>query len=77
MLAIEGHTDNTGSDQINDPLSEPACKRSEESSVKRVTTFLAVLSILVASRYVPACTNASLQGKACNRRVELMLIVAK
>ncbi len=42
-VVIEGHTDNTGSDQIvNDPLSEQRAKRSESSI--RKTMYLAALS---------------------------------
>ncbi|MDK9738432.1 OmpA family protein [Vibrio sp. D404a] len=75
-IVIEGHTDNTGNDQINDPLSE---KRAKEVKARLERNYVSSQSIYTRGfgEYVPACTNNSSQGKACNRRVELMLIVAK
>ncbi|MGB1973509.1 MAG: OmpA family protein [Vibrio toranzoniae] len=75
-VVIEGHTDNTGTDQINDPLSE---KRAKEVKARLESNYVSSRSIYTRGfgEYVPACTNASAKGKACNRRVELMLIVAK
>ena len=75
-VAIEGHTDNTGNDQINDPLSE---QRAKEVKARLERNYVSSQSIYTRGfgEYVPACTNTSSQGKACNRRVELMLIVAK
>ncbi|MGB1319791.1 MAG: OmpA family protein [Vibrio gallaecicus] len=74
-VVIEGHTDNTGSDYINDPLSEKRAKQIKARLEKNN-----VLSSSIYTRgfgeYVPACNNQSSQGKACNRRVELMLIVS-
>ena len=75
-VVIEGHTDNTGSDQINDPLSE---QRAKEVKARLESNYVSRRSIYTRGfgEHVPACNNASAQGKACNRRVELMLIVAK
>ena len=75
-IVIEGHTDNTGNDQINDPLSE---QRAKEVKARLERNYVSSQSIYTRGfgEYVPACTNTSSQGKACNRRVELMLIVAK
>jgi outer membrane protein OmpA-like peptidoglycan-associated protein len=75
-IVIEGHTDNTGSERINDPLSE---RRAKKVKARLESNNVSSRSIYTRGfgEYVPACTNASLQGKACNRRVELMLIVAK
>ena len=75
-IVIEGHTDNTGTDRINDPLSE---QRAKEVKARLESNYVSSRSIYTRGfgEYVPACTNASPQGKACNRRVELMLIVAK
>lgn len=75
-IVIEGHTDNTGSSQINDPLSEKRAKqvkaRLEQNRVPSTSIYTRGFG-----EYVPACNNYSAQGQACNRRVELMLIVAK
>ncbi|MEZ8773457.1 OmpA family protein [Vibrio sp. 10N.247.310.17] len=75
-VVIEGHTDNTGSDRVNDPLSE---QRAKEVKARLESNYVSSRAIYTRGfgEYVPACNNASVQGKACNRRVELMLIVAK
>ncbi|WKY60723.1 OmpA family protein [Vibrio sp. SNU_ST1] len=75
-VVIEGHTDNTGSDRVNDPLSE---QRAKEVKARLESNYVSSRAIYTRGfgEYVPACNNASAQGKACNRRVELMLIVSK
>ncbi|MBD1559735.1 OmpA family protein [Vibrio sp. S9_S30] len=73
---IDGHTDSTGSNKINDSLSE---KRATQ--VKLLLTREQVLPSNVYTRgygeYMPSCSNLSKQGMACNRRVELMFITSK
>ncbi|GAL18130.1 OmpA family protein [Vibrio maritimus] len=75
-VVIGGHTDNTGTVRLNDSLSD---KRAE--SVKRTLIGKNVPRQMIYTRgygeYVPACTNTTQFGKACNRRVELTLIVAQ
>ncbi|MEZ8286295.1 hypothetical protein BCU17_00925 [Vibrio splendidus] len=75
-VVIEGHTDNTGSDRVNDPLSE---LRAKEVKARLESNYVSSRAIYTRGfgEYVPACNNASAQGKACNRRVELMLIMSK
>ncbi len=72
-VAISGHTDNTGSDAINQPLSE---RRAQS-----VVNFL--ISKGVASKrmtYVgngsnqPVASNATPEGRAQNRRVEIVIL---
>lgn len=73
-IIIEGHTDNTGTERLNDGLS---IHRSE--SVQRVLIDHQVPKKKLYTRgygeHVPACSNAYTQGRACNRRVEIALIV--
>ncbi|MCJ2377056.1 OmpA family protein [Vibrio sp. ZSDZ34] len=75
-VVIGGHTDNTGNVKLNDSLSEKRAKR-----VKQALVQTQVPSQTIYTRgygeWVPACTNKTHFGKACNRRVELMLIVEK
>ncbi|WP_112477990.1 OmpA family protein [Vibrio variabilis] len=75
-VVIGGHTDNTGTVKLNDSLAD---KRAE--SVKRALIGNNVPQQMIYTRgygeYVPACTNSTQFGKACNRRVELTLIVAQ
>ncbi|TKF18928.1 OmpA family protein [Vibrio genomosp. F6] len=74
-IVIDGHADNTGSNRLNDGLSESRAKQVKLSLMKQK---VAMNSIYTRGygEYVPACSNQSKVGKACNRRVELMLIVA-
>ncbi|GLQ72659.1 OmpA family protein [Vibrio penaeicida] len=73
---IDGHTDSTGSNRINDSLSD---KRAMQ--VKILLTREQVPASNVYTRgygkHMPSCSNLSKQGMACNRRVELMFITDK
>lgn len=74
-VVIDGHADSTGSNKLNDGLSESRAKQVKLSLMKQK---VAMNSIYTRGygEYVPQCSNDSSIGKACNRRVELMLIVA-
>jgi len=73
-VVIDGHTDSAGSSSFNESLSE---KRARE--VENQLLAMNIPRQRVFSRgfgeYVPQCSNATISGKACNRRVELTLIV--
>ncbi|MDW6005524.1 OmpA family protein [Vibrio mangrovi] len=73
-LVIDGHTDDLGDSRYNDQLSK---KRAE--AVKRILASNRVSLDSIYTRgygdVVPACTNQTQQGKACNRRVELFFIL--
>ncbi|WP_117233921.1 OmpA family protein [Vibrio maerlii] len=74
-VVIEGHTDNTGSNRLNDGLSE---KRADQVKTTLVSNNVSANTIYTRGYGAtsPSCSNASPSGKACNRRVELMFIVA-
>ena len=71
-LTINGHTDNTGSDAINDPLSQRRAQavasylQSRGVSASRMTIFGH------GSRQ-PIASNATVEGRAQNRRVEILI----
>ncbi|EIV1734299.1 OmpA family protein [Vibrio parahaemolyticus] len=73
-VVIDGHADSTGAASFNDTLSEKRAREVEKqmlaSSIPRQRVFSRGFG-----EYVPQCSNATSSGKACNRRVELMLIV--
>jgi outer membrane protein OmpA-like peptidoglycan-associated protein len=73
-IVIDGHTDSTGTGAINEQLSEDRALR-----VKNQLLSSSVPSGKIYTRgygeYMPACNNQTRSGKACNRRVELTLIV--
>ena len=69
-LEIQGHTDNVGSDAYNQPLSEARA----HSVVAWLTQHSIVPSRLTARGYGktrPIATNATDEGRAQNRRVEI------
>jgi outer membrane protein OmpA-like peptidoglycan-associated protein len=74
-LSVVGHTDNTGSDAINDPLS-----RQRAESVRNYLSARGIPSqrIAVAGRgsHEPVSGNDSEAGRAANRRVEIYLVEA-
>ncbi|MGF1776750.1 OmpA family protein [Vibrio nomapromontoriensis] len=75
-VVIGGHTDNTGAIVRNDVLSDKRAEMVKETLIKNQVS----RQIIYTRGYgeaVPACTNSTSFGKACNRRVELTLIVAK
>ena len=73
MIEVVGHTDSTGSDAINEPLSQNransvgAYLRSHDVMSERISTYG------VGSRY-PVASNQTASGRALNRRVEITLL---
>jgi hypothetical protein len=66
---IEGHTDNTGTDAINQPLSERRARAIVDQLIKDGID----ASALTAKGYgstKPVADNATPEGRAKNRRVE-------
>lgn len=70
-ITIEGHTDNTGSDQHNLDLS----RRRAESLKNELTSKYGIGTTRVRTagygRNRPVDTNSTLEGRAHNRRVEI------
>ncbi len=72
-VVISGHTDNTGNDAINDPLSEKRANsvanylKSKGVSGKRLTT-------VGAGSRQPVATNETAEGRQQNRRVEVVIV---
>ncbi|MEF1341674.1 OmpA family protein, partial [Vibrio rotiferianus] len=72
-VVIDGHADSSGAESYNEGLSERRAKEVESqllTMIPRQRLFSRGFGELV-----PKCSNSSSIGKACNRRVELMLIV--
>ena len=66
---VEGHTDNTGNDEINQPLSE----RRAQAIVDELVKDGIAASDLTAKGYGssrPVADNTTPEGRAHNRRVE-------
>ncbi|MFD1949203.1 OmpA family protein [Sphingomonas arantia] len=73
MVDVYGHTDSTGGDQINIPLSENRAR-----SVADYLTTRGVQSARLATRGFgssqPVASNDTLDGRAQNRRVEIKIV---
>lgn len=71
-IRIVGHTDNVGSDAVNDPLS---LQRAQATKSYLVTHGVDPNRIQVAGRgeHEPIASNATAEGRAMNRRVEIYL----
>ncbi len=74
-VVIDGHTDDTGQEMFNDSLS---VKRADRVKSTLIKNNVAKDSIYTRGygEYVPACSNRTTSGRACNRRVELLFIVS-
>lgn len=72
-LRIEGHTDNTGSDAVNEPLSQDRA----EAVMAYLTARGIAAERLEAAGYGaerPVASNDSSEGRAQNRRVEVHVV---
>jgi len=71
-VVIEGHTDNSGSDAINQPLSQ----RRAQAVANSITSSGVDVSRITATGYgstQPVADNTTAAGKATNRRVEVAI----
>lgn len=71
-VRIVGHTDSTGSDAINDPLSRERAYSVREYLTTRGVPATRITTTGVGSRE-PVADNGSTDGRARNRRVEIFL----
>ncbi len=71
-VVIIGHTDNTGSDAVNNPLSLERARSVRDYIVTRGVTSSRVDTVGRGERE-PIASNANESGRAKNRRVEILL----
>ncbi len=72
LVRIVGHTDSTGSDAINDPLSVDRAQSVRDYLVTRGVAATRIETSGVGERQ-PIADNATEAGRAKNRRVEIFL----
>jgi outer membrane protein OmpA-like peptidoglycan-associated protein len=72
-LTIEGHCDNTGTDEINDPLSENRAKSVQTYLTKKGKVDAAKIMVVGFGSKQPIADNKTAKGRNANRRVELKL----
>lgn len=71
-LTVAGHTDNTGSDAINEPLSQRRAQAVSSFLQSRGVAANRLTSLGYGSRQ-PVASNATAEGRAQNRRVEVLI----
>lgn len=71
-VRIEGHTDNTGSEQTNQRLSQERAEAVRNSLVARAIDPQRITAIGLASSR-PVASNATAEGRQQNRRVEIII----
>jgi outer membrane protein OmpA-like peptidoglycan-associated protein len=69
-ITLEGHTDNTGTDKINDPLSVKRAESAEAYLVSKGIDADRINTVGQGSKQ-PIADNKTKEGKAKNRRIEL------
>ncbi len=72
-ISLEGHTDNTGTDKINDPLSEKRAAAAEAYLVSKGIEADRIDTAGFGSK-VPVADNKTAAGKKLNRRVEVKIL---
>lgn len=71
-VLIEGHTDNTGSHELNERLSLRRADAVRFALIERGITINRVRTVGYGEAY-PVATNASSAGRQANRRVEVVI----
>ncbi len=72
-IIISGHTDSSGNDAINDPLSKNRAASVEAYLVGKGVSTSRITSVGYGSRQ-PIASNSTEDGKAQNRRVEIKIV---
>lgn len=72
-VVIEGHTDNVGSDEINERISQQRAESVRNYLVKRGLPAERIVMVQGYGKKKPLTTNDTPEGRATNRRVEIKL----
>lgn len=72
-LEIQGHTDSTGSDEINVPLGQKRAEAVMLYLYKQYHIPLYRMQVISLGSSVPVADNNSREGRAQNRRVEILV----
>lgn len=76
-VSIVGHTDSTGSDKINNPLSEKRAKSVNDYLIKCGVSEMQIRSVAGKGSTEPVATNETAAGRQQNRRVEVYLYASE
>lgn len=72
VIKVSGHTDSTGSAEMNQTLSEQRADSVRQYLIQRKVASGRVHAVGYGPRY-PVATNSTPEGRQANRRVELKL----
>lgn len=75
-LVIDGHTDSTGGDTLNQVLSERRAESVRSYLISQGVASGRAIARGNGERY-PLCSNQTTTGRACNRRVEIQILPLK
>ena len=76
LIKIYGHTDNEGTDEINQPLSEDRSQNVYEELLSHLSDSSEYdFEVKGFGKYEPIASNESSEGRQRNRRVEILLQV--
>ena len=76
-VAIFGHTDSTGTDQINDPLSVNRANAVADYLLSQGVAPTQIKSVVGKGSKEPVADNSTSAGRAENRRVEIYLYASE
>ena len=76
-VAIFGHTDSTGSDQINDPLSVNRANAVASYLLSNGVSSAQLKTVVGKGSKEPVADNGTSAGRAANRRVEVYLYASE
>ena len=76
-VAIFGHTDSTGSDQINDPLSVNRANAVASYLLSKGVSSAQLKTVVGMGSKEPVADNGTSAGRAANRRVEVYLYASE
>ncbi|MHB8907787.1 MAG: OmpA family protein [Syntrophales bacterium] len=76
-IILAGHTDSTGTERYNTRLSRQRAKAVESYLTEKHGIAPARISVKAYGESAPIATNDTEEGRARNRRVELLLVPAK
>lgn len=72
-IIIEGHTDNIGSDEVNDRISQLRAEAVRDYLVQKGLPQDRIISVKGYGKRRPVASNETIEGRASNRRVEINL----
>jgi outer membrane protein OmpA-like peptidoglycan-associated protein len=73
-VIIEGHTDSTGSDDLNEYLSQQRAEAVREYLVANGTITYERISAIGYGSKQPLTSNKTAEGRAINRRIDVLIM---